>query len=99
MTEHNDTENHFLEELGQRVLTARSLRGLSRRTLALTSGISERYIALLESGKGNISILLLRRVANAMAISINDLIPTGEPQPNWHHEVERSAAFAHAEKY
>jgi XRE family aerobic/anaerobic benzoate catabolism transcriptional regulator len=99
MTEHNDTEHRFLEELGQRVLTARSLRGLSRRTLALTSGISERYIALLESGKGNISILLLRRVANAMAISITDLIPTGEPQPNWHPEVERPAAFAHVEKY
>jgi XRE family aerobic/anaerobic benzoate catabolism transcriptional regulator len=77
MIQHSDTV--FLEELGQRVLTARSLRGLSRKTLAQASGISERYIALLESGKGNISIVLLRRVSNAMAIPLTDLIPTGKP--------------------
>lgn len=69
----------FLEELGQRVMAARGIRGMSRKTLAQTSGISERYIALLESGRGNISIVLLRRVSNAMAISLIDLIPSGKP--------------------
>ena len=73
----------FLEELGQRVMAARGLRGMSRKTLAQTSGISERYIALLESGRGNISIVLLRRVSNAMAIPLIDLIPSGKAHRRW----------------
>lgn len=73
----------FLEELGQRVLTVRSLRGLSRKTLAQTSGISERYVALLESGRSNISIILLRRVSNAMAIPLIELIPSGKRHRRW----------------
>src|SRR5260370_26974436 len=60
MTE--DPETLFLEQLGQRVRTMRALRGMSRKVLARVSGISERYIAQLESGQGNVSIKLLRRV-------------------------------------
>ena len=56
-----DPESGFLEQLGQRVRTTRSLRGMSRKVLAKVSGISERYIAQLEGGKGNVSIVLLRR--------------------------------------
>src|SRR2546430_1196819 len=56
---------------------------MSRKVLAKVSGISERYIAQLESGKGNVSIVLLRRVSNAMAAHLEDLIPSGEPAPDW----------------
>ena len=49
-------EASFLEQLAQRVRTMRALRGMSRKVLAKVSGISERYIAQLESGKGNVSI-------------------------------------------
>src|SRR3982075_4363255 len=83
MTEHLDPETSFLEQLGQRVRTMRALRGMSRKVLAKVSGISERYIAQLESGKGNVSIVLLRRVSNAMAAHLEDLIPAGEPAPDW----------------
>jgi XRE family aerobic/anaerobic benzoate catabolism transcriptional regulator len=76
-------ETTFLEQLGQRVRTMRALRGMSRKVLAKVSGISERYIAQLESGKGNVSIVLLRRVSNAMAAHLEDLIPAGEPAPDW----------------
>src|ERR1700749_1002880 len=79
----SDPETTFLEQLGQRVRTMRALRGMSRKVLAKVSGISERYIAQLESGKGNVSIVLLRRVANAMAAHLEDLIPSGEPAPEW----------------
>src|SRR6202049_1278365 len=81
MTE--NSENGFLEQLGQRVRTMRALRGMSRKVLAKVSGISERYIAQLESGKGNVSIVLLRRVSNAMGVHLEDLIPTTEPAPDW----------------
>src|ERR1700721_3314551 len=83
MTENPDPEAGFLEQLGRRVRSMRALRGLSRKVLAKVSGISERYIAQLESGKGNVSIVLLRRVANAMAAHLQDLIPSGEPAPDW----------------
>ena len=81
MTEHSETG--FLEQLGQRVRTMRALRGMSRKVLAKVSGISERYIAQLESGKGNVSIVLLRRVSGAMGAHLEDLIPVGEPSPDW----------------
>jgi XRE family aerobic/anaerobic benzoate catabolism transcriptional regulator len=83
MTEHPDPEAGFLEQLGQRVRTMRALRGMSRKVLAKVSGISERYIAQLESGKGNVSIVLLRRVSNAMGAHLEDLIPATEPAPDW----------------
>src|SRR4051812_3665665 len=83
MSEKPDSEPAFLEQLGQRVRTMRALRGMSRKVLAKVSGISERYIAQLESGKGNVSIVLLRRVSNAMGAHLEDLIPTTEPAPEW----------------
>ena len=83
MTDSPDAESHFLEQLGQRVRTMRALRGMSRKVLAKVSGISERYIAQLESGKGNVSIVLLRRVSNAMGAHLEDLLPTADPTPDW----------------
>ncbi len=84
MTGQSLPESRFLEELGQRVRTVRGLRGMSRKVLARVSGISERYIAQLEGGKGNVSIVLLRRVSDAMGAHIEDLIPaTSEPAQDW----------------
>ncbi|MBV8696711.1 helix-turn-helix transcriptional regulator [Bradyrhizobium sp.] len=83
MSEAKDPESDFLEQLGQRVRTLRSLHGMSRKVLAKVSGISERYIAQLESGKGNVSIVLLRRVSNAIGAPLEDLIPINDPAPDW----------------
>jgi XRE family aerobic/anaerobic benzoate catabolism transcriptional regulator len=83
MTDASDIESGFLDQLGQRVRTMRALRGMSRKVLAKVSGISERYIAQLESGKGNFSIVLLRRVSNAMGAHLEDLIPAADPAPDW----------------
>src|ERR1700749_3143688 len=80
MTE--SSESGFLEQLGQRVRTMRALRGMSRKVLAKVSGISERYIAQLEAGRGNVSIVLLRRVAGAMGAHLEDLIPSGDHAPD-----------------
>src|SRR5207253_4734558 len=83
MTDQPDPETSFLNQLGQRVRTMRALRGMSRKVLAKVSGISERYIAQLEGGKGNVSIVLLRRVSDAMGAHLEDLIPASEPAPDW----------------
>jgi len=83
MSEDSAAETDFLEQLGQRVRTMRALHGMSRKVLAKVSGISERYIAQLESGKGNVSIVLLRRVSGAMGAHVEDLIPSSDPVPDW----------------
>jgi XRE family transcriptional regulator, aerobic/anaerobic benzoate catabolism transcriptional regulator len=83
MTDSSDAESGFLEQLGQRVRTMRALRGMSRKVLAKVSGISERYIAQLEAGRGNVSIVLLRRVSDAMGAHLEDLIPAADSAPDW----------------
>lgn len=77
--EHDDAaEAAFLLTLGQRVRESRAQRGLTRRLLAKHSGVSERYLAQLEAGEGNSSIVLLRRVAAALGIALEDLISTAD---------------------
>jgi XRE family aerobic/anaerobic benzoate catabolism transcriptional regulator len=83
MSEPSTSEISFLEQLGQRVRTTRALRGMSRKVLARVSGISERYLAQLEGGKGNVSIVLLRRVATAMGAHLEDLIPSADTPDTW----------------
>ena len=60
------SETEFLAELGERVRASRLRCDLSRRELARRSRISERYIAQIEAGKGNVSIVLLLRLASAI---------------------------------
>jgi len=63
----------FLLSLGTRVRELRRGRGLTRKSLALASLVSERHLAQLESGEGNISVLLLRRVAAVLNVSLDEL--------------------------
>ncbi|MGX7706905.1 helix-turn-helix transcriptional regulator [Methylobacterium sp. Gmos1] len=81
--EAGDPEAEFLTVLGQRVRTMRAVRAMSRKMLSQTSGLSERYIAQLEGGQGNVSIILLRRVAIAMGVRLEDLIAAVESPPDW----------------
>jgi XRE family aerobic/anaerobic benzoate catabolism transcriptional regulator len=70
----------LLAVLGQRVRNIRDYRGMTRKVLARESGVSERYLAQLEQGKGNISILLLARIAAALRSSMPDLLRMREQQ-------------------
>ena len=63
------SESAFLAMLGDRVRGMRMLREMSRRELARRSRVSERYIAQIEAGKGNVSIVLLLRIAHAIRVS------------------------------
>ena len=71
----------FLRLLGERVREARSRRGMTRKILARDSGVSERYIAQLEAGQGNISVLLLRDIAGALDLPIEKLVHNGPELP------------------
>src|SRR5215218_2321494 len=63
-----------LPELGARVRAWRARRGMTRKQLATDSGLSERFLADVESGKGNVSINSLEATARALNITILDLL-------------------------
>ncbi|NMM39190.1 MAG: helix-turn-helix transcriptional regulator [Glaciimonas sp.] len=67
-------ETNYLTKLGERVRTIRARRGMTRKILARDSKVSERYLAQLEMGQGNISINLLRQIAHALATPLTDLL-------------------------
>src|SRR5438270_11462501 len=67
-------EHAYLSRLGERVRAWRTERGVTRKALSLACGVSERYLAQLESGRGNISVLLLRKVARAMGVAVEHLV-------------------------
>ena len=69
----------LIARVGERVHKAREAKGIPRRVLSEISGVSPRYLAQLEAGKGNISIGLLQRVAVALDLSIETLVSEGDP--------------------
>ncbi len=79
------TETAYLSLLGERVRAWRNEQGVTRKALSAASGVSERYLAQLEAGEGNISVLLLRKVARAMGVPVESLVRED-------HEDEKRAA-------
>ena len=72
--------NATLGELGGRVRAWRTRRGMTRKVLAADSGLSERFLADVESGKGNVSINSLEAAASALNITVIDLLQDA-PRP------------------
>ncbi len=74
-------DSDYLRAVGERVRETRARRGMTRKLLARDSGVSERYLAQLETGQGNISILLLRQIAKALDTPVEALVLEG-PAPS-----------------
>jgi XRE family aerobic/anaerobic benzoate catabolism transcriptional regulator len=68
----------FLLALGRRVRLARERHGLSRKALSKAAEVSERYLAALELGGGNASVILLRRVAGALGVRLTEFLEDDE---------------------
>jgi XRE family aerobic/anaerobic benzoate catabolism transcriptional regulator len=71
----------YLHRLGERVRTLRNQRGMTRKALAQHARVSERYLAQLEAGLGNCSIVLLRRIARAIGLPVTQLVHEGAEPP------------------
>ena len=81
MIEQDERESKAtLAELGVRVRAWRARRGMTRKVLAADSGLSERFLADVESGKGNVSINSLEAAARALNITVIDLLQDA-PRP------------------
>ena len=72
-----ETPDELLEDLGRKVRALRAGRGMTRKMLAADSAVSERYLAQLEQGQGNISIGLLQRVAKALRTDLGEMLRGG----------------------
>ena len=64
----------LLAALGERVRLMRARAGLTRKALALSSGVSERHLANLELGVGNASVVVLAQVAQALGCHVTQLL-------------------------
>jgi XRE family transcriptional regulator, aerobic/anaerobic benzoate catabolism transcriptional regulator len=82
-------ESEFLAFLGKRVRAARSLRGMTRKIAAQEADVSERHLAQIEAGEGNVSILLLRRIAAALNVSLVELVSFDAEEPTGKELIRR----------
>lgn len=72
---HDETADaEFIRALGRRVREGRARRGISRKTLALNADVSERYLAQVENGETNPSIIVLRHISTALGFSLMELL-------------------------
>jgi len=88
-TRNEDGELAFLRSLGGRVRELRERRGMSRKQAARESGVSERHLAHLEAGEGNISILLLRRIVRVLQITLADLLSNHGDETDDKRQIRR----------
>lgn len=73
----DQSKHQTLIELGQRIRAKRELRGLNLHELARLSGISPSALSLIETGKRDLRITSLYKVADALKVRVSDLV---EPQ-------------------
>ncbi|PYU38048.1 MAG: transcriptional regulator, partial [Acidobacteria bacterium] len=82
-------DGDFLLFLGKRVRQLRHLGGMTRKMVAREADVSERHLAQLESGEGNVSIVLLRRIASALDVSLVALFAPEVREPGEKHLIQR----------
>ncbi|WP_439699066.1 helix-turn-helix domain-containing protein [Mucilaginibacter sp. AW1-7] len=60
-------------KVGSRIREVREQRGISQKDLSYTADLDRSYIASVENGQRNISIVNLEKIAIALKISLSDL--------------------------
>jgi transcriptional regulator with XRE-family HTH domain len=82
-------------DVGERLRDIRRLRRATLKTIADRAGVSESFLSQVERGRASASIASLRRIANALGVSVADLFePDGPPRPRVLRRDERpSLAF------
>jgi XRE family transcriptional regulator, aerobic/anaerobic benzoate catabolism transcriptional regulator len=81
------SRTRLLRDLGARVRARRTALGLTMRALAKRAGVSERFLAQLEAGEGNISVLRLEDVAEALGTSGAELLAPALSSPRTERPV------------
>lgn len=82
-------DGDFLTSLGKRVRELRARRGLTRKQVSQEADVSERHLAQLEAGEGNISVVLLQRIAEALHAPIASLFAPQTDEPTEKRLIQR----------
>jgi transcriptional regulator with XRE-family HTH domain len=70
-----------MESIGQKLKSLRSRHGLSQRRLAVLAGVSNATISLIEHGRTDPSLGLLKRILDAMGLSFAEFFATPNSAP------------------
>jgi XRE family transcriptional regulator, aerobic/anaerobic benzoate catabolism transcriptional regulator len=79
MNQESPRHEALLTTVGARVRALRERQGLSRRQLSEQSSVSERFLAQLECGRGNISLLRFAEVAEALGTTPAEILAGTSP--------------------
>jgi len=79
--------NKLLKEMGARVRELRSEAGLTQTDLAERATLSPRFIAQIEAGQANASILRLAELSSALGQPLQELIPPPSDDGSIHAEL------------
>lgn len=66
--------NFFYQRLGLKIARVRKLQGLTQEDLSLLAGIDRAYIARIETGRANPSIMILNKIAKVLRRKVFNLI-------------------------
>jgi len=81
-------DSDYLRLLGNNIRAARARKGMTRKELAVHSRVSERFLAELESGTGNASVLVLRQIAQSLDLPLDGLLARAAHSEDLAHAVE-----------
>ena len=66
--------NNFLKNVGLNIRHARSEKGLTQESLAFEADLDRSYIGGVERGDRNIAVVNLKKIADALNVSLSDLL-------------------------
>jgi len=72
--ENQETLEHVLSIIGSNIKNYRAERKMSQKELANSSGLDRAYISSLESGKQNLTIGAMIKLAGALQVQLDDLM-------------------------
>lgn len=69
-----ESNSDILIKFGKNVRELRKTKGISQEELAYKANLHRTYIGMIERAEKNITLLNIEKIANALEVSINDLI-------------------------
>lgn len=74
MKKNSSEQNAYLKKMGLSIRQARRKKGLSQEALALVADLDRSYIGGVERGERNVSIINLKKIADALKVTIPQLL-------------------------
>ncbi|MEA3000894.1 MAG: hypothetical protein QOK17_2727 [Sphingomonadales bacterium] len=66
-------QDEIKRAFGARMRALRKARGLSQEALAFASGLDRSYLGAIERGEKNVSLINIRRIAEALGVGAGEL--------------------------